>query len=196
MRLPIRLQERLDAHGEVRVVRRVFCPAGRCSRRTEECQRCVSFVRLEDSAVECVPGLVEGAPDVFPDPGLGGDICVGEAMGGYAVLLVPRAPLGAAVEALGRAPVASPTGIVVDDADRVLGVIERPDARRVVEAVAGELALPVAPIRESATLAAAVARMTKERRRALPVVDDAGRVVGLVTDIDALRWVARRSAPR
>jgi CBS domain-containing protein len=35
--------------------------------------------------------------------------------------------------------------------------------------------------------------MVHERSRALPVVDDEGQVVALLTDLDALRWVARRS---
>jgi CBS domain-containing protein len=34
--------------------------------------------------------------------------------------------------------------------------------------------------------------MVKERRRFLPVVADSGQVVGLLSDLDALHWVASR----
>jgi CBS domain-containing protein len=193
VRLAIRRQERVDGGGGAHVARLVFCPARQCSRRLDECRRCVHLLRLEDAVVECAPGSVEGARRGFPDPGLGGDVCVGEAMSGYAVSLAGSAPLAAVVEALRRAPPAVATAVVVNEDDRVIGVIELPDAMRAADEVrANALAHPVAPMRESATLAAAVARMTKERRRMLPIVDDAGRAVGLVSDLDALRWVARR----
>jgi CBS domain-containing protein len=40
----------------------------------------------------------------------------------------------------------------------------------------------------------AIDRMVHERARALPVVDEEGRIVALLTDLDVLRWVARRRA--
>jgi CBS domain-containing protein len=196
VRLRIRRQETIDAHGSTGVARLVFCPARQCSRRLDECQRCPHLLRLDGSAVECAPVLLESeARGLTADPGLGGDICVGEAMGGRAVSIAAGTPLSAAVEVLARASVAFAIGIVVDDDDRVIGTIEGPNASLGADVVStGQWARPVAPIRESATLADAVARMAKERRRALPVVDGAGRVVGLISDIDALHWVARQKA--
>jgi CBS domain-containing protein len=62
-----------------------------------------------------------------------------------------------------------------------------------VDCSVADLVRRVAPIHEGAPLAEAVERMVHERARALPVVDDRGRVVGLLTDLDALHWVARRT---
>jgi CBS domain-containing protein len=154
-------------------------------------------VRFDDLVIECTPGPLESETrGLAVDPGLGGDVCVGEAMGQHAVSIAAAAPLHVAVELLAHPSVALSTGIVVDDDGRVVGTIELPDARIAADVSSTEgVARAVAPIRESATLAAAVGRMAKERRRALPVVDDAGRAVGLISDIDALHWVARRKCP-
>jgi CBS-domain-containing membrane protein len=105
--------------------------------------------------------------------------------------------MGVAVNSLGEQGVALGTAIVVDEDNLVLGTIDRSEAALAATGLTAEaFARPVVPIRESATLAVAVARMVKERRRTLPVVDDAGRAVGLISDIDALRWVARRNSSR
>jgi CBS-domain-containing membrane protein len=83
--------------------------------------------------------------------------------------------------------------IVVDDFGRLLGLVDAADILHAVDAArASDIVRYVAPLRESALLADAVDRMVRERARALPVTDDEGRVVALLTDLDTLRWVARR----
>jgi hypothetical protein len=197
VRLRIRLQEQVDARGNASIVRLVFCPVRQCSKRMAECERCVHLRRIDDLVIECAPGALESeARGLTVDPGLGGDACVGEAMSEHAVSIVAGTPLRTAVELLAKASVALSTGIIVDEDNRVVGTIELPEAKTAADVASTEgVTHPVEPIRESATLAAAVARMAKERRRLLPVVDDAGRVVGLISDIDALHWVAGRKAP-
>jgi CBS domain-containing protein len=102
-----------------------------------------------------------------------------------------------AAEAVGRALLEERTvvGMVVDDEGRLLGLVDPAEATEAVDPVrACDLARPVLPIHERVPLAHAVDRMVKERARALPVVDDSGCVVALLTDLDALHWVARRSS--
>jgi CBS-domain-containing membrane protein len=60
-------------------------------------------------------------------------------------------------------------------------------------ACARRVARPIAAVPEAAPLSHAIERMAHEHARALPVVDDARRAVALVTDLDALAWVARRA---
>ncbi len=83
--------------------------------------------------------------------------------------------------------------VVADELGHPLGTIDAGDLAASL-AAAADAARPVRPVHESAPLRVAVERMVHERARALPVVDDAGRVVGLLTDLDALRWVARHPA--
>jgi CBS domain-containing protein len=198
MRLRVRWHKRIDGPGVASVERSVFCPARVCSTPFEVCERCVHLLRATDSEVECEPpALAKVASELTGDAGLGSEIFVGEAMGRNAISIRADAPLRAAVDALARAPQTFLVGIVVEADGRVVGLIERPEDGPVEEVVrTEELARAAVPIRESATLAAAVARMARERRRALPVVDADGRVVGLITDLDALHWVAQRNSER
>jgi hypothetical protein len=196
VRLRIRGHERVGACGDVAIVRTVFCPSQQSSMDVAVCRRCVHLLRADDAVVECSPAtFASDVRGLESDAGLGGDVCVGEAIGPYSVSVCADAPVRAAFAALSRAPAAVLMGIVVDAANHVVGCIERIEPCGPMDADCTErLARAVAPVRESATLAVAVARMTKERRRALPVVDDEGRTVGLISDLDALRWVARRNA--
>jgi CBS domain-containing protein len=111
---------------------------------------------------------------------------------GYVALSVHAAVLaGALARSLeeGGAVVA----VVVDENGRLVGLVEAEDVARALGRVrARELARRVNPIHESAPLSHAIDRMVHERARALPVIDDDGYVVALITDIDALRWVACR----
>jgi CBS domain-containing protein len=81
--------------------------------------------------------------------------------------------------------------VVVDDGDRPLGVIEpfvaasAPHGSR-----ASALKHDQSSIGESASLAEAVDLMVKGHARSLPVVAADGRIVGVLADLDALRWVA------
>jgi CBS domain-containing protein len=197
MRLRVLRLERVDVRGEAITERAVFCPARKCSMPLDECRRCLHFERADDSLLECKPDVLESAERASSDDSvLGGDVRVGEVMGGPTVLIPIQTPFRAALEALTRATSGHAlVGVVVDTEGVVVGTIEHPDAGFVEEIDrSSEAARAVAPVRESATLGAAVERMVKERRRFLPVVDDSGHVVGLISDLDALHWVASRSS--
>jgi CBS-domain-containing membrane protein len=118
----------------------------------------------------------------------GSDAFVGDAMG-LAVLLVDSA---VTVTALSEwlATSGPHLAVIVDSAERPLGTVDLTDLAETLDAL-NDVARPAAPVRESSLLAHAIDRMVHERARALPVVDDQDRVVGLITDLDALHWVAR-----
>lgn len=85
------------------------------------------------------------------------------------------------------------TVVVVLDADqRALGLIPGEEvAAAPWNASAQDLLRRVRPVSESSHVLDVVQRMVRERVRALPVVDAALAVVGVVTDLDTLRWAAR-----
>jgi CBS domain-containing protein len=118
---------------------------------------------------------------------------VGEAAGD-AVLCVHGAITATVVASALRPKKNEWVAVVVDDDGKPVGVLHAADALGAPSSVRAErIARRVAPVRESAPLAHAVDRMVREHARALPVTDEAGRVVGLLTDLDLLAWVARRA---
>jgi hypothetical protein len=83
--------------------------------------------------------------------------------------------------------------IVVQTPNRFVGLLDFEAATSAHEGIpAGDFARYVRPVGEASPLAFAVERMVHERARALPVADGEGLIVALLTDIDALRWVAHR----
>jgi CBS-domain-containing membrane protein len=111
---------------------------------------------------------------------------------GYVAVAV-HADMGAAVVARWLREEGAVVALVVDDDRHFVGLVDAAEAACALESIpAGQLARWVRPVHEATPLDQAVDRMVRERARALPVVDDGGRVVALLTDLDALRWVARR----
>jgi len=67
-----------------------------------------------------------------------------------------------------------------------------PRARDLTPPTAGELMMPIAiTLGERATVAHAAALMATEDIHHIPVVDDHGRVIGIVSTMDIVRWLAR-----
>jgi CBS domain-containing protein len=82
--------------------------------------------------------------------------------------------------------------IVVDDEGRSVGLVYVADASQAVPSAQAErIARRTAAVHEAAPLAHALDRMVRERARALPVTGDDDRAVALLTDVDALQWIAR-----
>ncbi len=93
---------------------------------------------------------------------------------------------------------------VVDEDSRPIGVIsksdllrERVDDRFDVDAEHGRCAADVMTpfvhaLPENAPLAFAVALMASEGHLEVPVVDDEGKVVGMITALEAMQWLAKR----
>jgi CBS domain-containing protein len=158
----------------------------------DTCSECPLFTMLEQDAIHCTPPPGAVAPAGGP---VGSDASVGEAMGIAAFLVDARLPAATFARSL-HVP-GHRVAVVVDDALHSMGLVEVAVAARAVEDCSvEELVRRVPPIHEGAPLARAIERMVHERARALPVVDDQGRVVGLLTDLDALHWVAHHDPRR
>jgi len=93
---------------------------------------------------------------------------------------------------------------VVDEEGRPLGMLSRSDLLRFRRArgaslggplrgVASEaMTQPVLTLNESSTVTQAAALMAFEEIHRLPVVSNDGRVVGVLSSLDVLRWLGRR----
>ena len=185
--LPTRERELLTATGRQRE-RTVFCPSRRESVGLEWCRNCAFARRVTEAGVECTPVVSPPVCSVSPAR-IGEGIAVGEAMGGHYVSVGPQVPAGVVIDAL-EADQAQ-AAVVVDDEDHLVGTVRRDGVQTVHEdLVASALGRETPYIDESASLADAIACMVKTHTRFLPVVGAEGRVVGLLADTDALRWVA------
>jgi len=86
---------------------------------------------------------------------------------------------------------------VIEASGRPVGMITRLDLveqclRPNRPPTAGELMLPLAiTLGERATVAHAAALMASEDVHHVPIVDELGRMVGLVSSLDIMRWLAR-----
>ncbi len=189
--LPIRERELLTADGSRRELT-VFCPAQRASVEVEWCRACAFARRVTEASVECVPRVAPWESS-GPPGRIGESVAVGEAMGGHYLSVGPQVPAGVVIDALegGQAHAA----VVVDDHDHLVGTVRRDGAETVhADLVASALGRDTPYIDESASLADAIACMVKTHTRFLPVVGPQRRVVGLLADTDALRWVAANRA--
>ncbi|CAN5911104.1 hypothetical protein BH11MYX4_BH11MYX4_57500 [soil metagenome] len=85
---------------------------------------------------------------------------------------------------------------VVDEARRLIGIVSKSDllrktsSRHRPQTVADIMTPVVRGLPEEAPVAYAIALMAFERLHEVPVVDAEGRVLGMITANDALRWVA------
>jgi CBS domain-containing protein len=86
---------------------------------------------------------------------------------------------------------------VVNDAGRPIGVVSRSDLLRLEldpteGAVVADIMMPVAfTLTESASISHAAALMAYEDIHRVPVVSSDGTVVGIVSSLDIVRWLAR-----
>jgi len=181
----------LDPSGEFNDLATVFCPRRLRSTTYGTCLACPRLRSAERDAIECWPGLADCASETAPDSFLGVEVCVGEALDRKTLCTPAEVCTGTVARWLRSEGVTF--AVVVDGADRFVGLLDV-EAASVADgdAAVGELARRVHPVRESSPLAFAVERMVRERARALPVIDEEGGLVALLSDIGALRWVAAR----
>jgi CBS domain-containing protein len=196
VRLRVRRVERVRLGGDRITGITVFCPGQRRSLDLESCRRCHRLASAAEDSIVCAPPEPEPtALALVSSARLGGDACVGDAMGPFAVVVDADVSACAAARSLQASGVV--VAIVVDEWERLVGLLDRDDGARTNKSVlAGGLARRVNPVHESAPLVHAIDRMVHERNRALPVVGDEGCVVALLTDLDALNWVAHRTGSR
>lgn len=192
MHLSVRRLRVLGPGGNSSDTSNVFCPGRRHTTSLTTCLACPRLLLVAEDSIECAAVRDENLADEAFDSRLGGDVCVGEVTGFATVCVL--ADVAAAVLARSLKDQGSAVAVVVEAPDRVLGLVDLETAILARAGVSvGHLARHVHPVREAATLAFAVERMVRERARALPVVDGEGVLVALLSDIDALHWVARRA---
>jgi CBS domain-containing protein len=169
----------------------VFCPGRARSVSLRECSECPRLSCRDEEFIECSPPTVARLARGLPvEARAVGTASVGDAMASGSTAVHADLATDALATLLEEETAA--IAIVVDDLGCPVGLVEATDLLRALAAArASEVARYVVPLRESALLADAVDRMVRERARALPVTDDDGRVVALLTDLDTLRWVAR-----
>lgn len=201
--LELRVRRVMNGAGEVYTDLTVHCPRRGHAVPLADCEVCEHGrgVGYDEAAkrpvVRCLApaALWSGAPKkILPTPAdrtpiaqvMTGDvICVTADLGldELTSLLIERGFSGAPV---------------VDGLGRPIGVISKTDLLRAqlppTSATVGDLMMPLAfTLPETAPLSQAAALMVEERVHRLPIVSHEGRVVGLLTAFDVLRWLARES---
>jgi CBS domain-containing protein len=83
------------------------------------------------------------------------------------------------------------SGLPVCDGERVVGVLSEADLiGKSGETVSAVMTSPAVTVSESTSLEQVAEQLTRQRIRRLPVVDDQGRLVGIVSRRDVLKWAA------
>jgi len=192
VRLRVRRLRVLGPAGDWRDTASVFCPRHRRTMTLTSCLTCPRLHAAAEDSIECAAAPDEDLADEAFHLRIGGDACVGDAMSCTTVCVL--ADVAAAALARSLKEQGASFAVVVDEPDRFRGLVDL-EAATLADAwaSAGSLVRPTHPVREAAPLAFAVERMVHERARALPVVDEEGFVVALISDIDALHWVAQQA---
>jgi CBS domain-containing protein len=85
------------------------------------------------------------------------------------------------------------SGLPVCENGRVVGVVSEADLiGKRGETVGAVMSSPAVTVSESTRLEDVAEQLTRQRIRRVPVVDDQGRVVGIVSRRDVLKWAASR----
>jgi CBS domain-containing protein len=168
----------------------VFCPAERRSVRLTWCETCPVVRHVGGGEVRCVPAVRDEPPSALRH--IGDGACVGEALAPHHLVVFRDVAAGEVAAALAETPV--PAVVVVDEADHVVGIVAAAEVRASPpECSAGELGRAGLSVSESASLADAVAYLTRRHARFVAVLGPGERVVGVLADLDTLRWVASQA---
>jgi CBS domain-containing protein len=192
----VRRRRTLTRTGEWQVAETVHCPRHDAAVSLPDCLACGACVGLrtaEDTVVGCRDG-VSGREQRIRGPTGAARTPVTEVMSGDLVCVQPgldRQALTALLVDLGigGAP-------VVDSRGRPIGVVSKSDLLRAdlegtPRATVADLMIPIAfTLPENASLSHAAALMTEEGVHRVPVVATDGSVIGVVTSLDVVRWLA------
>jgi CBS domain-containing protein len=202
VRLPVRVRRTIDGNGEISAAMLVYCESRRRSIPLDDCTECDQCETVhidpleEDSWVTCTRGGTFPAPSAVAE--LDGDsVPVASVMSRRVVCVAPETPTSIVRELLlERGMTGAP---VVDSKGTVVGFVSRADLLRnrwpAPPLKASQIMTPLAvTVTETASVAEASALMALEGVHRLPVVNNAssGKVVGVVSAVDILRWYAGR----
>lgn len=201
-KIPIQARETLDSSGHRASALSVFCPTQAKSIGVEACATCSRAVALTSKVggfVECRSG---NEPQVVANPVAyrtqrldtaerAARLCVGEIVNRNVRCVRADTSIDA-VRALllehdlDCAP-------IVDERGGPIGIVSKTDFLRLGSDVRGSVEAIMTPcvhaLPESSSLAHAFALMTLKRLQHVPIVSADGIVVGLLTSLDAIRWV-------
>ncbi|MGD0674554.1 MAG: CBS domain-containing protein [Polyangiaceae bacterium] len=192
--LPVRTLDIFERDGRPVRSLRVFCPVREASTSLAVCANCSFAQKVCDKEVVCAPpGLRITTGSAADKPFfLGPDaLALGTPLGAvcslHSVAVRQDVPLHEARQLLER----DATVVVLAADDQVKGILSAAEpARRGASFMTVDTRGCVLP--ESAPLIEAIEFMVHGQRRFVSVVAQDRRFVGLVRDIDVLRWAARR----
>jgi hypothetical protein len=168
---------------------RVFCPGEGRSVALEWCATCPAARHVDEGEVRCTPG---GRPRKTRDATVrSGEVSfAGEALSRRHLSVLPSVPAGRVAAAIRG--LSAPAVAVVDEQRHFVRLVSADTV------VSSSASTPVEDLRgggarvaESASLADAIAQMIRTHGRFVALTDRDEKVVGVLTDLDVLRWVAR-----
>ena len=202
--LRIRKQDVVDAMGRHHVALTVFCPRHACTVPFDDCARC-GFMNVEPrraylagSRMSCAaerprPSYRPDERSLFLGAGLlARDVPAGAAAAEHLFSVRPDVPLLVVAPLLASARRAAVV-VVVDEHERPLGnIIATSVTPERWSMLAGEaMETHLVKLHEGAPLSHAIALLAFRRARQVLLVTDDGRVTSVLTELDALRWVAK-----
>lgn len=201
--LPVRSCRVVDSSGMTETHHTVQCPRREESAPFERCCGCEHMKSIDvapdgkSGTVECVMnGLPASAKRARVDVAeAAARVRLGEILGTETTCVRPDVRLRDVTALLtGQARRAVP---VVDESRRLVGIVSRSDLlskkrgeRRKPLTVADIMTPVVHGLPEQAPVAYAISLMGLEGLHEVPIVDDKGHVIGMITAVEALRWVA------
>ncbi|MEO8874183.1 MAG: CBS domain-containing protein [Polyangiaceae bacterium] len=217
--LPISTRDVFAADGKSEKVQTVSCPHRNGSISVEDCTSCPFVRAIESDVVICARASSASAEAVahFADPRT--DMTEAAARIALREIVPPNVTCVRADASIQQASALMlDRGLrclpVVDADDRLIGIVSKADlvrdhvqsgttriALRLNDALHVEpIARPVSEIMtnrvhalpEDAPIAFAISLLAFESLHEIPVVDVEGRVIGVATALDVLRWVATR----
>ena len=203
---PILAREMIRSDGSHTVAFRVFCPRRGQSVPLSTCEDCAACLEIAadgpgaDGCVRCTPAPVTLGARISGGEPLGGArtpegiavgdvltkrvLCVGRDLSvpGLVALFVERAMGGV---------------FVVDDDGMLLGSIREVDfvrSRPLHEPLcsAGEMMSSAIAVLEETPVRRAILQMARSHLREAPIVTRAGELLGVLRDIEGLRWITAR----
>lgn len=195
--LEIRTVDVVSGRGRSLTLSSVRCPVRNRAAAVEECAHCGRSGGVAQDALArgeylcCRAPLAEPHPVAVP-PELA---LVAQVMRRTSLALRPGVGRGVAAEALrARGAAAAP---VVDGEGRPVGVVAEADLLRARSGgkVSDAMVRVALAVPETAPLARAASLMAEHRAERVSVVSDDGVVVGVLTAVDVVAWLAGHGGP-
>ena len=196
VRLPVRTRRALTPDGSAERDAIVFCPLLARSMPIDLCAHCTRAEAQTEDAFLCRIQLPrdDGRPRVDVSEAAARTY-VGEVLARETVCVREDASMEVVMGLLADGAACVP---VVSESGRLMGVARRgatsyrsPEEARAIRAGVGAGPVGVT-LPESLPLSMAIAVIARTEEQPLPVLSEAGAVVGALSAVDIVRWVARR----